>query len=268
MDSSGKRGRDVGFEESEKEMENSANTNKRQKMKETETERTESPVKDVVPNTIDTILNMEADIPHREEEVGGKTVNIGELEDLINQESPDSSSVENEPMTPPRATPRKSKPLTPCLSEKRTASAKRIHFGKKAIVDFSESEPVTSLTPLLQRVESDLTTHATAVTEVASPDSPETSRNSSYLSQFDAEPDIPSLSRASQRLRLSVLSGAPQPASEDSSLLSSAGGSRRQTADLQELQALLNDEQATSPNGTADAGASVAGAASVEDKTV
>ena len=58
--------------------------NKRQKMKETETERTESPVKDVVPNTIDTILNMEADIPHREEEVGGKTVNIGELEvDLL-----------------------------------------------------------------------------------------------------------------------------------------------------------------------------------------
>lgn len=53
-------------------------------MKETETERTESPVKDVVPNTIDTILNMEADIPHREEEVGGKTVNIGELEvDLL-----------------------------------------------------------------------------------------------------------------------------------------------------------------------------------------
>ena len=69
-------------------------------------------------------------------------------------------------------------------------------------------------------------------------------------------------------LSLSILSGAPQPASEDSSLLSSAGGSRRQTADLQELQALLNDEQATSPNGTADAGASVAGAASVEDKTV
>lgn len=69
-------------------------------------------------------------------------------------------------------------------------------------------------------------------------------------------------------LSLSVLSGAPQPASEDSSLLSPAGGSRRQTADLQELQALLNDEQATSPNGTADAGASVAGAASVEDKTV
>lgn len=58
--------------------------NKRQKMRETETERTESPVKDVVPNTIDTILNMEADIPHREEEVGGKTVNIGELEvDLL-----------------------------------------------------------------------------------------------------------------------------------------------------------------------------------------
>ena len=58
--------------------------NKRQKMKETETERTESPVKDVVPNTIDTILNMEADIPHREEEVGGKKVNIGELEvDLL-----------------------------------------------------------------------------------------------------------------------------------------------------------------------------------------
>ena len=58
--------------------------NKRQKMKETETERTESPVKDVVPNTIDTILNMEADIPHREDEVGGKTVNIGELEvDLL-----------------------------------------------------------------------------------------------------------------------------------------------------------------------------------------
>ena len=58
--------------------------NKRQKMKETETERTESPVKDVVPNTIDTILNMEADISHREEEVGGKTVNIGELEvDLL-----------------------------------------------------------------------------------------------------------------------------------------------------------------------------------------
>lgn len=58
--------------------------NKRQKMEETETERTESPVKDVVPNTIDTILNMEADIPHREEEVGGKTVNIGELEvDLL-----------------------------------------------------------------------------------------------------------------------------------------------------------------------------------------
>lgn len=58
--------------------------NKRQKMKEAETERTESPVKDVVPNTIDTILNMEADIPHREEEVGGKTVNIGELEvDLL-----------------------------------------------------------------------------------------------------------------------------------------------------------------------------------------
>lgn len=57
---------------------------KRQKMEETETERTESPVKDVVPNTIDTILNMEADIPHREEEVGGKTVNIGELEvDLL-----------------------------------------------------------------------------------------------------------------------------------------------------------------------------------------
>ena len=53
-------------------------------MRETETERTESPVKDVVPNTIDTILNMEADIPHREEEVGGKTVNIGELEvDLL-----------------------------------------------------------------------------------------------------------------------------------------------------------------------------------------
>lgn len=69
-------------------------------------------------------------------------------------------------------------------------------------------------------------------------------------------------------LSLSILSGAPQPASEDSSLLSPAGGSRRQTADLQELQALLNDEQATSPNGTADAGASVAGAASVEDKTV
>ena len=40
-------------------------------MEETETERTESPVKDGVPNTIDTILNMEADIPHREEEVGG-----------------------------------------------------------------------------------------------------------------------------------------------------------------------------------------------------
>lgn len=58
--------------------------NKRQKMEETEMERTESPVKDVVPNTIDTILNMEADIPHREEEVGGKTVNIGELEvDLL-----------------------------------------------------------------------------------------------------------------------------------------------------------------------------------------
>ena len=57
---------------------------KQQKMEETETERTESPVKDVVPNTIDTILNMEADIPHREEEVGGKTVNIGELEvDLL-----------------------------------------------------------------------------------------------------------------------------------------------------------------------------------------
>ena len=53
-------------------------------MEETETERTESPVKDGVPNTIDTILNMEADIPHREEEVGGKTVNIGELEvDLL-----------------------------------------------------------------------------------------------------------------------------------------------------------------------------------------
>lgn len=69
-------------------------------------------------------------------------------------------------------------------------------------------------------------------------------------------------------LSLSILSGAPQPVSEDSSLLSPAGGSRRQTADLQELQALLNDEQATSPNGTADAGASVAGAASVEDKTV
>ena len=69
-------------------------------------------------------------------------------------------------------------------------------------------------------------------------------------------------------LSLSILSGAPQPASEDSSLLSPTGGSRRQTADLQELQALLNDEQATSPNGTADAGASVAGAASVEDKTV
>lgn len=69
-------------------------------------------------------------------------------------------------------------------------------------------------------------------------------------------------------LSLSILSGVPQPASEGSSLLSPAGGSRRQTADLQELQALLNDEQATSPNGTADAGASVAGAASVEDKTV
>ena len=69
-------------------------------------------------------------------------------------------------------------------------------------------------------------------------------------------------------LSLSVLSGAPQPASEDSSLLSSAGGSRRQTADLQELQALLNDEQATSPNGPSGPSTSTAGAASVEDKTV
>ena len=73
-------------------------------------------------------------------------------------------------------------------------------------------------------------------------------------------------------LSLSVLSGAPQPASEDSSLLSPLGGSRRQTADLQELQALLNDEQATSPNGahgtdgTDGPSTSTAGAAG--DKTV
>ena len=69
-------------------------------------------------------------------------------------------------------------------------------------------------------------------------------------------------------LSLSILSGAPQPASEDSSLLSPAGGSHRQTADLQELQALLNDEQATSPNGPSGPSTSTAGAASVEDKTV
>ena len=40
----------------------------------------------------------------------------------------------------------------PCLSENPSVSAKRIHFGNKATVDFTASDPVTSLTPQKARV--------------------------------------------------------------------------------------------------------------------
>ena len=53
---------------------------KRQKIDNAGHEHKESPGKDLVPNTIDSILNMEADLPRKEEDAGGKTVDIGELE--------------------------------------------------------------------------------------------------------------------------------------------------------------------------------------------
>lgn len=40
----------------------------------------------------------------------------------------------------------------PCLSENPSVSAKRIHFGSKSTVDFTASDPVTSLTPQKARV--------------------------------------------------------------------------------------------------------------------
>ena len=40
----------------------------------------------------------------------------------------------------------------PCLSEHPSVSAKRIHVGNKATVDFTASDPVTSLTHQKARV--------------------------------------------------------------------------------------------------------------------
>ena len=84
----------------------------------------------------------------------------------------------------------------PCLSEHPSVSAKRIHFGNKATVDFTASDPVTSLTPQkahvcsncifsYSQIESNLSTSGIVFKEADMEDSPETSRNSSYLAQFD-----------------------------------------------------------------------------------
>lgn len=49
-------------------------------------------------------------------------------------------------------TPTKKPNPQPCLVDHPSVSAKRIRFGSKGTVDYSESDPVTSLTPKLARV--------------------------------------------------------------------------------------------------------------------
>lgn len=122
-------------------------------------------------------------------------------------------------------TPKKEHSIPSCLSEHRVTSEKRIHFGKKATVDFQETDPTTSVSPMLQRVESDISTRPSAITEIDYPEGPETSRNSSILAQFDKEPDIPPVRHS---LSFSDSDSPPYP--------------QRATADVNELNALLHDE--------------------------
>ena len=87
-----------------------------------------------------------------------------------------------------------------------------------------------------KQVESSLTTAHSAFTEhdyPNSPEGPETSRNTSYLAQFDSEPSPPRVRRSS---RMSVVS---MDFLSDSSLLSPVSGAHRKTADLNELKAML-----------------------------
>ena len=122
-------------------------------------------------------------------------------------------------------TPKMNRSLPSCLSEERVTSEKRIHFGKKATIDFHETDPTTSVSPMLQRVESDISTRPSAITEIDYPEGPETSRNSSILAQFDREPEIPPVR---QSLSFSDSDSPPYP--------------QRATADVNELNAILNDE--------------------------
>ena len=126
-------------------------------------------------------------------------------------------------------TPKKARSLPSCLSEKRITSEKRIRFGNKATVDYHEGDPASVVSPLLQRVESDISTRPSAITEIDYPENLETSRNTSILAQFDDEPDVAPLRRHSmRRVSLSL--------SEDGTL------EHRETADMNELNALLEED--------------------------
>ena len=126
-------------------------------------------------------------------------------------------------------TPKKARSLPSCLSEKRITSEKRIRFGNKATVDYHEGDPASVVSPLLQRVESDISTRPSAITEIDYPENLETSRNTSILAQFDDEPDVVPVRRHSVgRVSLSF--------SDDGTL------EHRETADVDELNALLEED--------------------------
>ena len=127
-------------------------------------------------------------------------------------------------------TPKKARSLPSCLSEKRITSEKRIRFGNKATVDYHEGDPASVVSPLLQRVESDISTRPSAITEIDYPENLETSRNTSILAQFDDEPDVVSVRRQSLR-RVSLSLSEEEEALE-----------HRETADVDELNALLEED--------------------------
>ena len=61
------------------------------------------------------------------------------------------SETEDQPNSPMK-TPKKFRPLSPCLQEHQNTSEKRIRFGNRATIDFTSSDPASSISPIKQHV--------------------------------------------------------------------------------------------------------------------
>ena len=132
--------------------------------KRTRVQATTSDSDDVDTNEINELLGVDPKQKQEEDEGEGQTVSLAELDMVMNEGSLPT-------------TPKKARSLPSCLSEKRITSEKRIRFGNKATVDYHEGDPASVVSPLLQRVESDISTRPSAITEIDYPENLETSRD-------------------------------------------------------------------------------------------
>ena len=128
-----------------------------------------------------------------------------------------------------------SKPLSPCISPVKIVSAKRIRFGSMSTINFHDSDPSTHVASSTQQIIQDVEEYDKPKQLIPEEEGPETSRNSSYLAQFDDEPDVIPARRSSVSVRASLSFSSDS----DNNFLNQL--TNRKTGNVDDLEVLLRD---------------------------